>query len=389
MPVVLLDPALPEMIPMRAVPVVQGHIFVTEDVHPSTLWNLPSYEFASAGSQLPLDAVVLSSDRNHPLVQQQIARGAQVIAGDEIQGVRLLEAVALMDRLRRTGPWERQQTHDSLRRYLLEETFELLDAFDNDDPAELCAELGDLLLQVLFHARIAEDAAEGSFDIDDVAASFVQKVSYRTPGVLSGEHADLDRQVREWEEAKAAERSRGSVLDGIVTNQPALALTQKVFERLATIEFPRDAISPSLRRVDVPIRKHTRDSVEDVQRRLVLQLMDQVRAAEDLAGQDGELPRDENTWRKYLGMSYEEAAVEEESVDDGVPDEPAAQALTPNPDVPERKPGLFPEADDYLGPPPEPVTVTTDPISAGVSEVDLKYSANVPKLVLRNAEDED
>lgn len=309
MPVILLDPALPDMIPVRAVPSMTGHVFVTEDVHPSLLWNLPSYEFASSRGQLPFGAVVLSSDRSHPVVQQLLSRGDAVISGDALPGTRLLEAVALMDKLRRTGPWEGQQTHDSLRRYLIEEVYELLDAFDRGDSDEMCSELGDLLLQVLFHARIAEDSAQGAFDIDDVAQSFITKVSYRTPGVLAGEHADLERQIREWEEQKAAERNRGSVLDGLVTSQPSLALTQKLFERLAAAAFPRDAISPSLTRIDISIRKHARDSAEDTQRHMVLQLMTQVRAAENAAGVDGVIPRSEDTWRKYLGMSYDESGL--------------------------------------------------------------------------------
>lgn len=312
MPVILLDPALPDMMPVRAMSSMTEHVFVTEDVHPTLLWNLPSYQFASDVGELPFGALLLSSDRHHPLVRRQIARGDQVISGDAVPGTRLLEAVALMDKLRRTGPWEGQQTHDSLRRYLLEEVYELLDAFDTGTSEELCSELGDLLLQVLFHARIAEDSAEGSFSIDDVAQSFVDKVSYRTPGVLAGEHADLERQIQEWEDRKAAERNRGSVLDGIVTSQPVLSLTQKLFERLAGVGFPRDAVSPSLTRVDIPFRKHARDSVEDGQRRQLLQLMEQVRAAETAAGLDGVVPRDENTWRKYLGMSYEEVTHVEE-----------------------------------------------------------------------------
>ncbi|WP_448222871.1 MazG nucleotide pyrophosphohydrolase domain-containing protein [Gordonia iterans] len=311
MPVILMDPALPDLIPAHGVSYLSGHVFVTEEVHPKLLWDLPSYEYVSVPRELPPGSVVLTSDREHPLVRQQIAHGDELIGGQTVTGTRLLEAVALMDRLRRTGPWEKQQTHDSLRRYLLEEVYELLDAFDGDDSSELCSELGDLLLQVLFHARIAEDSAVGAFDIDDVAQSFISKVSYRTPGVLAGEHADIERQINEWEERKAAERSRGSVLDGLVTAQPALSLTQKLFERLGAAGFPRDAISPNLTRVDIPVRKHARESVEDNLRRSVLTLMRQVRAAENAAGVDGVVPRDENTWRKYLGMSYDDAEPDE------------------------------------------------------------------------------
>ncbi len=330
MPVILMDPALPDLIPAHGVSYLSGHVFVTEEVHPKLLWDLPSYEYVSAPRELPPGSVVLTSDREHPLVRQQIAHGDELIGGQTVTGTRLLEAVALMDRLRRTGPWEKQQTHDSLRRYLLEEVYELLDAFDGDDSSELCSELGDLLLQVLFHARIAEDSAVGAFDIDDVAQSFISKVSYRTPGVLAGEHADIERQINEWEERKAAERSRGSVLDGLVTAQPALSLTQKLFERLGAAGFPRDAISPNLTRVDIPVRKHARESVEDNLRRAVLTLMRQVRAAENAAGVDGVVPRDENTWRKYLGMSYDDAELDEEIVPSLVePGDEGARVETP------------------------------------------------------------
>lgn len=331
MPVILMDPALPDLIPAHGVSYLSGHVFVTEEVHPKLLWDLPSYEYVSAPRELPPGSVVLTSDREHPLVRQQIAHGDELIGGQTVTGTRLLEAVALMDRLRRTGPWEKQQTHDSLRRYLLEEVYELLDAFDGDDSSELCSELGDLLLQVLFHARIAEDSAVGAFDIDDVAQSFISKVSYRTPGVLAGEHADIERQINEWEERKAAERSRGSVLDGLVTAQPALSLTQKLFERLGAAGFPRDAISPNLTRVDIPVRKHARESVEDNLRRAVLTLMRQVRAAENAAGVDGVVPRDENTWRKYLGMSYDDAELDEEIVPSLVePGDEGARVETPS-----------------------------------------------------------
>ena len=82
----------------------------------------------------------------------------------------ILDAVAIMDTLRTSGPWESEQTHDSLRRYLLEETYELFDAVHGGDLNELRDELGDVLLQVLFHARIAEEATQHAFDIDDVDA---------------------------------------------------------------------------------------------------------------------------------------------------------------------------------------------------------------------------
>ncbi len=93
----------------------------------------------------------------------RIAAGERVISAPEPQpGERLVDAVAMMDKLRTAGPWESEQTHDSLRRYLLEETYELFDAVHGGDLTELRDELGDVLLQVLFHARIAAGRARGS-----------------------------------------------------------------------------------------------------------------------------------------------------------------------------------------------------------------------------------
>lgn len=433
MPVILLDPALPDMIPVGALSSIGGHLYVTEDVNPSLLWYLPSYEFAGADKVMPRGAMLLSSDREHPLVREHIARGEMVVAGGGLKGTRLLEAVALMDRLRATGPWERKQTHDSLRRYLLEEVYELLDAFDTGDDNEIRSELGDLLLQVLFHARIAEDSGTAPFDIDDVAAGFIKKVSYRTPGVLAGEHVDLERQIREWEERKAAERNRGSVLDGLVTTQPVLALTQKIFERLAAADFPRDAISPSIFRVDVPYGKHSRDSVEDLQRRNVRTLIDQVHAAEAAAAAAGELPRDENTWRRFLGMTYKERSAPQPVIETPVeaagpvgvvrprhsaslppvdsvststasvdtspfaaaPFAAATVGTAPAVTVPvtdasfatgrvaaaSAGPG-FPEVEDFPGPPAPLAVVSEDPIGDSVREVPVSYGDYVPEMVV-------
>ncbi|WP_414731625.1 MazG family protein [Williamsia sp.] len=196
---------------------------------------------------------------------------------DQPSGWELLASVELMDRLRRDGPWERDQTHESLRRYLVEETYELLDAIDSGDRDHLLEELGDILLQVLFHARIAADRDDDPFDIDDVARAFTTKVSARTQGVLSGDNIDLQTQLDEWETRKAAEKARGSVLDGIATNQPSLALTQKVLERLAAADFPADLIPAAVTGVRI-----TADgpSVEDQLRRDVLAFMADVRVAE-------------------------------------------------------------------------------------------------------------
>ncbi len=156
-------------------------------------------------------------------------------------GGRLLELVAVMDRLRTECPWDREQTHRSLARYLLEESYETLEAIESQDVAHLREELGDLLLQVFFHARIAAEAGPAGFDIDDVAGGIVDKLVYRHPHVFAGlEVADAAEVDRNWETLKAAEKQRDSVLDGIPPTLPALAYADKVVGRLARTTSPSE-----------------------------------------------------------------------------------------------------------------------------------------------------
>ena len=152
---------------------------------------------------------------------------------------RLLELVAVMDRLRVECPWDRQQTHRSLARYLLEETYETLEAIEGhregDGPAHLREELGDLLLQVVFHARIASErpVEEGGFDVEDVAGGIVDKLVHRHPHVFAGlEVADAEEVDRNWEALKAAEKQRTGLLEGVPPALPALAWADKVLDRL-------------------------------------------------------------------------------------------------------------------------------------------------------------
>ncbi len=153
-------------------------------------------------------------------------------ASYDVPGARLLDLVTVMDRLRTDCPWDREQTHRSLARYLLEETYETLEAIESGDHGHLREELGDLLLQVYFHARIAAEAGEDGFTIDDVADGIVDKLVHRHPHVFAGlEVADVGEVEQNWETLKAAEKQRGSVLDGIPTALPALALADKVLGR--------------------------------------------------------------------------------------------------------------------------------------------------------------
>ena len=249
--------------------------------------------------------VLVSTDRLHPLVVVRVDRGEVLLSPPikpeppERSGSTLLDAVELMDHLRTTGPWESRQTHESLRRFVLEEVYELLDAIDVGTVTDLRDELGDLLLQVLFHARIAADNPSEPFDIDDVAQAFIDKVTRRTPGVLSGEHSDLERQIADWETAKAAERASGSILDGIVTTAPALLLAQKVVERVTAAGFPYSRIDPALVEISVEVGA---DSVEDATRQRALDLMDLVYHAEGRAAQEGGSLTTPEQWLFYLGV---------------------------------------------------------------------------------------
>lgn len=162
-------------------------------------------------------------------------------------GAGLARAAAITDRLRSPGgcPWDAEQTHTSLVRYLVEECFELVQALEDGDPAAVREELGDVLFQVLFHARIAAEspASAGGFDIDDVADGLVDKLVTRHPHVFAAaDDAPLtasDQEVR-WDEIKKAERARtqgrASVLDGVALAQPALALAGKLGSRSAKFD---------------------------------------------------------------------------------------------------------------------------------------------------------
>jgi XTP/dITP diphosphohydrolase len=165
---------------------------------------------------------------------------------DGVAGAQVLELVAVMDRLRRECPWDRRQTHSSLAPYLLEECYEALDALERGDLAALREELGDVLLQVAFHARLAAERTDGTgWTIDDVADGIVAKLIRRHPHVFSDVAvAGADEVSVNWETIKAAERAEkaasraaagdgaaASALDGVALGQPALSLTAQLQRR--------------------------------------------------------------------------------------------------------------------------------------------------------------
>ena len=151
------------------------------------------------------------------------------MAGSELQ--RLVE---VMDRLRSPGgcPWDAEQTHESLVKYLLEESYEFIDSVDAKDREGMREELGDVLLQVYFHSRIAEDHPTDPFSIEDVARAIADKLIRRHPHVFEGlQVSGTEEIIDNWEEIKAKEKGRTSALDGVALAQPALPLVEKLLYR--------------------------------------------------------------------------------------------------------------------------------------------------------------
>ena len=338
MTVILVDPRRPSLVPVEAIELLSGEVQYTEEMPVAVPWTLPAARPAHTGDDAP---VLLSSDAEHPAVTARLAAGERLIsAPGQRPGERLVDAVAMMDKLRTAGPWESEQTHDSLRRFLLEETYELFDAVHSGDTDALRDELGDVLLQVLFHARIAEDAPEHPFAIDDVADALLRKLGNRAPGVLAGETISLDEQLAQWEERKALEKPRHSVMDDVPTGQPALALAHKVVQRVTRAGLPLDLIPTNITSIAV-----TADvDAENALRTAVLEFMDTVRAVEKTVAADrrvadvlaelevaavGTITEDE--WRACWPSADEaepepEPAIEESAVDD-------AEAFSDDPEM--------------------------------------------------------
>ncbi|MGY1720907.1 MazG family protein [Blastococcus sp. SYSU DS0552] len=169
--------------------------------------------------------------------------GAELVAAaPEPAGVRLLDVVAVMDRLRSPGgcPWDAEQTHASLRGYLLEEAHEAYDAIVDDDPAAMREELGDVLLQVVFHARVAAEAGEQRrFDVDDVAGDLVDKLVRRHPHVFGDAGPrDVAQVEAGWEEIKKAEKQRRSPTEGVSRSQPAASWGAALVRRAGRAGLP-------------------------------------------------------------------------------------------------------------------------------------------------------
>ena len=200
-----------------------------------------------------------------------------------------------MDRLRSPGgcPWDAEQTHESLVKYLLEESYEFIDSVDAKDREGMREELGDVLLQVYFHSRIAQDHPTDPFSIEDVARSIADKLIRRHPHVFDGlQVSGTEEIIDNWEEIKAKEKGRTSALDGVALAQPALPLVEKLLYRaekykvnveLTKYQSDKPATEESVGEALASIIAWARDNEIDPENALRLygrQIAEQIKAAE-------------------------------------------------------------------------------------------------------------
>lgn len=151
----------------------------------------------------------------------------------------LAEFIDAIARLRAPGgcPWDREQDHKSLKKYLLNEAYELIDAIDSDEPDEICEELGDVLLQVILHAQIASE--NNLFDIEDVSSKIRDKIIHRHPHVFADVHVNNSKEVvANWEAIKHQEKpDRTSALDGVPNSAPALMRAENISKKAVAVGF--------------------------------------------------------------------------------------------------------------------------------------------------------
>ncbi len=183
----------------------------------------------------------------------------------------------LMRRLRGPGgcPWDAEQTHESLKRYLLEETYEVMEAIDADSTPMLREELGDLLLQVVFHAVIAEE--RGEFDIDDIIETLNDKLIRRHPHVFADlKVKDIEQLIENWEKIKRMEKGTGrqSVLSGVPSHLPALLKAQNISEKAARVGFDWSHADQVFAKVLEELKEFEETMLEGDQERMEAELGD-------------------------------------------------------------------------------------------------------------------
>ena len=244
--VVLIDVRLGAVLPAAATGVLRSAtgVYAGSDLPADVVQAL---DLPPVPAELPDGSVVVAAGLDEPAAAALLAAGAPVVRTPAPPGAELLSAAAVMDRLRSPDgcPWDAEQTHESLRQYLVEETYELLEAIEDGDRAALREELGDVLLQVLFHSRVAAEDPVDPFTVDDVAAELVGKLVHRHPHVFAGGDPavrDAVTQEHRWEELKQAEKKRQSSVDGVALGQPAASLAGKLTSRATRAGLPPDLL---------------------------------------------------------------------------------------------------------------------------------------------------
>jgi XTP/dITP diphosphohydrolase len=302
--VVLVDPRLGPVLPAAALAAIRA----ADAVYLGT--DLPETFVAALGvDPAPVGAidgavVLIVADRAEPAAAELLAGEAALIETAPPTGVEVLGAVTVMDRLRSPGgcPWDAEQTHESLLQYLVEETWELVEAIEDADRPALREELGDVLLQVLFHARLAAEYAEDPFTIDEVAADLVGKLVHRHPHVFvepgDAEVSDLEHR---WEVQKRLEKKRESSVDGVALGQPALNLVAKLVSRTQRSGLPPDLLPDEPLFAVAAKEKLAGGEPEGDLRRVARRFAADVRAAERAARAAGIDPvhMDAELWRKF------------------------------------------------------------------------------------------
>jgi MazG family protein len=159
------------------------------------------------------------------------------------------ELLEIMKRLKDECPWDAKQTHHTLKQYLLEEAYEVLETIDSESWDELSSELGDLLLQIIFHSEIASRA--GEFDFNTVVDGIAEKLVQRHPHVFSDKNVNSAKEVQEnWEHTKIAKENRKSILAGIPKSAPALLQAQRLQQKAATVGFDWTELKPVIEKID-------------------------------------------------------------------------------------------------------------------------------------------
>ncbi|MEU6269392.1 MazG family protein [Saccharopolyspora shandongensis] len=327
--VVLVDDRLGEVLPAAALPLLRSAaaVYAEPGLAPATRAALdapappPVADLLAQAAREPV--VLIAGELGSAEADGLRAAGARVIGAPAPAGIELLDAVTVMDRLRSPGgcPWDAEQDHDTLRKYLVEETYELLDAIDLRDREALREELGDVLLQVLFHARVATEDAADPFDIDAVAAGLVSKLVSRHPHVFAGdpELLDAESQHARWEELKQREKQRESIVDGVALGQPAVALAAKLVQRADRAGIPADAMpsgeapGEALFGIAAQAKLAGRDP-EDELRAVALAFAERIRAVERRARESGREPAALSAadWRQLMSDLPDPAGVRSE-----------------------------------------------------------------------------